>query len=857
MLSFNPSLKLRWDSLTDESRTIPADYKYMTMNDVELEYSKHDTAWRAKFIEAHVFGSFQLPYFIHKQHDNMKVSEYLHPLYWHCCDYLDNTTNNREALTFGQFKVLHSFFLNSKTRRSMPPMSLSPPEYWYQYRLMTTPRLRAPNSREEQDIDINLAILNGPMVCTEVPVRDQTYVDYFFDTPKGNLFYNLEHAGSKNDLSFVPSANVCTLLEMGSVTNIKFWSRFYNIGTEDKTIVLRSFLDVLGVNGFARKMTAFPAYHVRHDAICLKDPAFHMKTDYFAEYDDDHLQYDPPESYLNYAEEDLRMVEPLPKGKSFETVYDFESDKLDLVLMPYYSELDGPEVVTIPYQPLDQPKLLTNACPSESCCADIGCEKYLRVNGTDSWLTLMNGLDLHAPDLNFVANKTDFEIITQPVSTVFQSSGQLNADLIPCRKTSYVLCDSETWREYLSVDARVAENVDLKFYGVRIGEEHTLAPRAFHGTGARLLDVHVLQIPSTFNKFAWLFNQYGFVNLDSSGNYPFNMPVQNPDASVFEVGAAPYGACMAALESGLTGVYCYVDFRGESQKKLHSRYASRVRDFSSDFGGSTDINGIASFIEKNPELNYTKHSMLILDLPLHRNSNSAHTGKNLRADKEARKALEFVDDIPLGKSGAMCARLASYGVLISKLLVPGGSVIIKLLEYANSDVAINLFKIVSSFKNIALVRNPFSKTLTQEVYVVGSEYSKGVQGYREFIDAYIAFVNVMIYRQTLALLLAAHRYGSKFRAKRTISCRRRLFQMTCLSFSTFVSRFNYQPALADNRLNAGYFSCEKSVYELAELKRLFPQVPRDVLQYYYPNLDYGKAVAELIARGFVMDGKLA
>jgi len=554
--------------------------------------------------------------------------------------------------------------------------------------------------------------------------------------------------------------------------------------------------------------------------------------------------------------------DPLPIGSRFEVVFDTPSDKYEILLRPAYTTDSTPEIVTIPFEPVDHPKLITESCPSDRCCADIGCEKFLRLHGKENWLTLLQEVELHVPNVSEVLKMSMYDLVTQAQSICIRRSlltdfAEVPRVTIPVCPKPYVCVDANVWRDYLSVDARVASNVSLKFYDQTIGELRDFSPPGFKGFGANLKNSIIYKIPITFNKFAWMFLRYGYVTLEVDGSYPMNRPVQGTTSSIFEIGAAPYGAAMAALESGIVAVYCVTNFKGESNRPIPTRYVERMLDFSEKFGGHTDLNGIVDFIEVNPDLVYLQHSMVILDLPLHRNSGSAHSGAGLRADNDARQALEFVDDIPLGKVSAMASRLKNYKVILDKMLVTGGSAIIKLLEYASSQVLEALYFLTVSFSTVVFVRNPYSKTLSQEIYVVCGGFRQGHQIFDEFSKEYCRFANIMIYRHTAALLLVAQRKGMNFKMPRTICCRRNLFRSACVSFDTVLVKVYSEPLDKDNRLNSTYLDCEKADYEFEQLRLYFPAVHVDQLRMFYPRFSLGDAVDQLMGSGYQLDKKYA
>jgi len=272
---------------------------------------------------------------------------------------------------------------------------------------------------------------------------------------------------------------------------------------------------------------------------------------------------------------------------------------------------------------------------------------------------------------------------------------------------------------------------------------------------------------------------------------------------------------VAAIESGLAKLYRYTRFTGE--KSNDPPYKDQAREV----GGvllplienydlpKTDLESFcerANELHKTCILNHKERSpvhlcdVLILDIPLHRNSTAAARLSTIKEEKKAKEFAENCDAVPLGRSDATVRMLNYYQAVRDFHIVAGGAMIVKVIEPWEGSVVKAMYNLVKPFGRVQIVTNPYSGSSSKEVYMVCQDYhcpeylinlshkvriaEKGIDLHKAvsyvhrevlpkpvFYSMVYSFNNLHMVKITYSLMELTRRYGRVCLASRKIICR--------------------------------------------------------------------------------------
>jgi hypothetical protein len=350
-----------------------------------------------------------------------------------------------------------------------------------------------------------------------------------------------------------------------------------------------------------------------------------------------------------------------------------------------------------------------------------------------------------------------------------------------------VMVDPHIWRSYLMVDMFIARHVVPRFYDEVVSPH----PPIRKINESKLLTDYVM--PRTLDKFVHLYDKLGLIGRNSDGSFTLlggnvNKMMQH---DVLEISAAPYGSMVALTEGGYSKTNYFTAYMREKHKDPPYRDKNKVVDITKD-GTSNDIetmsvligNAILKFKKDycgNDPMTYPKVSLIVIDIPLHRNSTSSY---KLSTIKDRKKMLmELMDDIPLGKTEAQIKLIRLVSNIVYKSLVDGGMLVFKVVEGFSSRVMEALYDfLLVDFVDFKIYLNPYSKELSKEFYIVFLGKKNGVhlgsQNSRShFADTYFQMMNVLISRLQSKLIDFAVLHGHKYTILRQLICRKFLLSM--------------------------------------------------------------------------------
>lgn len=490
-----------------------------------------------------------------------------------------------------------------------------------------------------------------------------------------------------------------------------------------------------------------------------------------------------------------------------EALYAYTTTKYDMV-----DQLDGTRKVqkvpvtvpiaasTVPFiQSRDKYFSALTTCPNSNCCQNDGREMYAEDVGRNNWSSIFYDHEVYEPDPGYLDedelfSDDEFDLqLVMPDDCPSQDYIDFN-DAVPYTEDEEsILVQHEVAQGYFEVDSVVAKHASKQMFDQEIDRP---AKHNFDVTETHWRDITDERFPiRTFDKFLWLYEEVGLIKSPESRPYPVGKPPDENGRDFLEISGAPWGAAAAAIESGIAKNYTASRFTGE--RGIGCPYEAMkntvFHDFLEDNRCYSDIKSITRFYEttyyqlkEKPHLHSTipeLFDVLILDLPLHRNSYAAEVGISVGPDKKTKVLAEFCDAIPLGRAEAMEKRLEQYEKFVPCVLRKTGMLIVKLFEVLTIKTADHLLLLLSSFDRISFVRNPYSRPLSKEFYCVAYGYDPFKQ--RENFDyvrkvffSSLAKFNTYLYaRLTRKLIKYALREHDRLGVIRTINCRRKLRQM--------------------------------------------------------------------------------
>jgi hypothetical protein len=347
-----------------------------------------------------------------------------------------------------------------------------------------------------------------------------------------------------------------------------------------------------------------------------------------------------------------------------------------------------------------------------------------------------------------------------------------------------VCIDSDIWKDYLLVDARVAASVKPIFYDLSF--KSGVVNPVFRDSGGL---VSPLGNPRTYNKFVDIFVQLGLVARTYDGAIFIDKGWHGSAAIALEISAAPYGCLRACLDTGLIDHYFFTQYSGEKHGSVPSQYDDKVTDlgYVCDEFISTDLRTLVkdSMVEVGKsKINWPYVSFLIIDIPLKRNSVAMYSMANFKRTRQKNKVSEFVDDVPLGKSNAQVELITLVSFFLKRVLVLGGCFLLKIIESWSLSVLKEIYYAIAiRFKKVTIVSSRESKPLSKELYFYFSDYVESNCAYftfNEFISPIIPFMSVEVARLTRILIQMSYLYGREyFYFEKIAGCRKFLYDVQC------------------------------------------------------------------------------
>lgn len=471
-----------------------------------------------------------------------------------------------------------------------------------------------------------------------------------------------------------------------------------------------------------------------------------------------------------------------------------KQDSVNLITVegnPAFSLIAAQTRVPVPYLTINAPimpdsrprEMEAVACPCHRC-GEEPIEDSIQIIGASNFVDAIVNIPICLNDApSNIIGKQRMESSEEDKGTVQIGGIALCSDWM-------VAVNHRLWTSYLRVDAVLAKHASNTLYDRTLDDANIIR---FDLNATLFKALGGVKVPRTFYKFAWLYWVMGLVTLDMYGKYPVGRqkPVENLRA--IEFSGAPWGNMMALLEAGLVTSMTYTIFKGEASTeplyKSTDRFGNKMTfDLLENYQGPTDIRSIAKAIlaEKNskrPLIDRTRFDHMVFDIPLHRNSAMAHSGKDHSKENKDRKFREFLDDLPLGKKQAMAEIIGCYSVLVDKLLKPGGTLVVKVLEFWDRSIIEVLYNLFITFRVVRIYKNPYSRPASKEVFFVGVGYESGVALRKDlFYGMCVKMASYCIANLSINLIRLAQRYGKEFLAVRQICCRMDLCSAPCLPF---------------------------------------------------------------------------
>lgn len=631
------------------------------------------------------------------------------------------------CLTFRQFSVLYAIMKNTDCMLRVP-MIWSPPEYWYLYQ----------GSRATvREIGKNLPF-NGETI-------DLGTCDLSLGPAKAVMFQDIQNVqdggpfmiGSKKACRFaMPNDSYRMSAELYDLWP-NYWNKF-------EQLRVKSFIGLkiceavrLARNRSGSTDVVFESLKMRQEAIVLVpvegSPAFTLTA----------TQTRVPVPYLD-------MGAPV---------------------MPDASHYARPREMESP------------ACPCGRCGED-PIEDAIQIIGPSNFVEAIVNIPIRLnAEPSQIIGRDKMESTESDRGTVQIGNMALHAEWV-------VAVNHRLWSSYVQIDAILAKHASNTLYDRTLDDSNIIQ---FNLSETLWKSFNGGKVPRTFYKFAWLYWTMGLVVLDLYGKYPVGRQKPVDNIRAIEFSGAPWGNMMAMLEAGLISAMTYTMFKGEACSepiyKGVDRFGNRMTaDLLENYMGPTDIKSIAKaiFAERNsrkPQFERGKFDYMTFDIPLHRNSSTAHSGKDYSRENKDRKLREFLDDLPLGKKQAMVEMLGYYSVIANRFLLQGGTLIVKVLEFWDRSIIDALYTLFSGFRTVRIYRNPYSRPASKEVYFVGVGYESGMAQAKDvFYGMCLKMANHVVANLAVNLIRLAQRYGKEFLATRQICCRMELNSLSCVPF---------------------------------------------------------------------------
>lgn len=625
-------------------------------------------------------------------------------------------------LNFRQFSVL-SDFMNNDEFDSYTPMVRAPPEYWYLYTAASCSELvyRSCESFE-----------------TELVVGTPRYSIGSLKTKYGSEIYAVDGTklavGSPRMPRFsLPNGSYRISLPLYEAWPL-YWESFEKRAVSN--FIGRCTVEAVRYVVKAKKNIVLPFREKRYSPIPQPIITLRMSKD---------------QTYLDEIEAEI-----------VEHTTDFLDEMSPLV---YDSANSLPQVLCV--------------CPQ---CKGNAVDAPLEFVGAVKYCDLLTEIPIPRPILEEESDGCDNYYENVELDDFAVESSLLSAVKDPVWE---VAIDKALWEAYLKVDGVVAKYASNNFYDQLLES----VPAMTNDFGNSHFAKHGGKgVPRTYNKFAWLYAVLGLVRLGSGESYPVGKEMGFGEITALEFSGAPWGNMMALLEAGLVSKFYYTVFKGESfAYPVYKAMEGKTEEILKDVKISTDIKSLAQFFFANKFRNRSnpdkdRHAILVFDIPLHRNSSMARSGKDHSLDQKQRKEQEFVDDVPLGRKDAMVSYIRYYNVLTEIFLQKGGMLIVKVMEFWHREIIDALYFLFKGYREVSIFLNPYSRPASKEVYFVGvckQDAHGPILNEGVFRSKCVKFANYVLYKLTCNLIKISQKHGERYLTERIVNCRQHLTRISC------------------------------------------------------------------------------
>jgi len=323
-----------------------------------------------------------------------------------------------------------------------------------------------------------------------------------------------------------------------------------------------------------------------------------------------------------------------------------------------------------------------------------------------------------------------------------------------------------------------------RLQSVRVYDE---ADNMFRKQPIRLVEASHLpnehRLPRSFSKFAKLFADFSFASIQEGAL------VQRSEAmgtTIFELSANPWGAMIAAVESGMARKYYYSIYSYEKSARVpyndhRVEEIMKINQKTKEVKHN-DIRTVATAVLLQKEHEKKKIPFLLIDIPLHRNTSMALNFRILKEDLREQKDVELVDEMPLGKENAMSEHIG-YLDNMETLVMEGGVYVFKIPEMLTARNVEQIYRFVSYYRNVNVYVSDYSSYFSKEFYFICHNKREG----QEFFSLFKLLKAVTIVQSFLYERLTKRyehyltHYPTGCFAQRIISCRQSLYERPCVN----------------------------------------------------------------------------
>jgi len=677
---------------------------------------------KVAFVWNHILTGTALPMWFLANETNQKLMENFRAVYWSPLHFdakmivKGGGWRVREmSLSLRQFSVLHNWY-KVLDREFVAPLARSPPEYWYLFQLTKCEELSPPT----------FEIVGGPP-CYAPVVLPQPYVEvinfdqewalYLKKTAVEQFSSRMGH-GNEDWFTFKIDVKHFSLTNDVFDNARRYWSWLFNVSATTP---------------------------------------FSQAVHYAIKYSEDHFFTQVVVETL-VGEEDV--LESTNTGELA-----VATCELQIHVEDYES---NSEVVSESNQVIPVQGCACDACDSHTMLG------YTHLTHDPLWNRALEGFPLVVPKSNVT-----IEDLVNDGCTVVTRSGGLEDWLVVTDESNILVDDKmvvasqRLATQYFKIESFVSKHVFASFYNKSkrgSSKKMRLVGTPFYSKFKKFA------LPSTFNKFLWLYHNFNYIDDDGGDIQVGVRAIEGLNA--LEFSAAPYGSLTVLLECGVVHTHYYSRFCAE---------ASKPNGYDVANGGTGAINivedGVANdivsivtmMLAKDKRVKLPKRvGLLIVDIPLHRNSLKMYKMKSLGAANKSREFAEMVDDVPMAMTEAAIDLIRVVGVLVGLTVGGGGALVLKLIEPWRKDLVDEVyFGLVAKFARVEIAITPGSREISKEVYFHFMGYGEPCEVSRSQFFAQVCDANnLSLAKVTLGLVNIAKEFGHLYSNKRRVGCRR-------------------------------------------------------------------------------------